>query len=43
LWQVIALHHKGGKIGMPRLNGKPGSYGANEGVSMQSIIAAMRA
>ena len=21
LWQVIALHHKGGKIGMPRLNG----------------------
>jgi len=42
LWQVIALHHKGGKIGMPKLNGKPGSYGANEGIAIQSIIAAMR-
>jgi len=42
LWQVVGLHHKGGKIGMPKLNGKPGSYGANEGISMQSIIAAMR-
>jgi hypothetical protein len=42
LWQVIALHHKGGKIGMPRLNGKEGTYGANEGISMCSIIAAMR-
>jgi tetratricopeptide (TPR) repeat protein len=42
LWQVIALHHKGGKLGMPRLNGKPGTYGANEGISIQSIIAAMR-
>lgn len=43
LWQVIALHHAGGKIGMPRLNGKPGSYGANEGISMASIIAALKA
>lgn len=42
LWQVIALHHAGGKIGMPRLNGKPGSYGANEGIAMASIIAAMK-
>ncbi len=42
LWQVIALHHKGGKLGMPRLNGKEGTYGANEGISMHSIIAAMR-
>ena len=24
LWEVIALHHKGGKIGMPKLNGLPG-------------------
>jgi hypothetical protein len=40
-WQVIALHHKGGKIGMPRLNGKEGSYGANEGISIQSIAAAI--
>ena len=43
LWQVIALHHAGGKIGMPRLNGKPGSYGANEGISMASIVAAIKA
>jgi tetratricopeptide (TPR) repeat protein len=42
LWQVIALHHKGGRIGMPRLNGKEGIYGANEGVSIQSIAAAMK-
>ena len=42
LWQVIALHHAGGKIGMPKLNGKAGSYGANEGISMASIIAAMK-
>lgn len=41
LWQVIALHHSGGKLGMPRLNGKPGTYGANEGIAIQSIIAAM--
>ncbi|MCW5637574.1 MAG: DUF4071 domain-containing protein [Rubrivivax sp.] len=42
LWQVIALHHAGGKIGMPRLNGKPGSCGANEGIALQSIIAALK-
>jgi Trypsin-like peptidase domain/MAP3K TRAFs-binding domain len=42
LWQVIALHHKGGKIGMPKLNGKEGTYAANEGVSIQSIAAAMK-
>jgi V8-like Glu-specific endopeptidase len=39
LWQVIALHHKGGKAGMPKLNGAVGTYGANEGVSIQSIAA----
>jgi V8-like Glu-specific endopeptidase len=37
LWEVIALHHKGGKIGMPKLNGLPGEYAANEGVSIQPI------
>ena len=42
LWQVIALHHKGGKTGIQRLNGKEGTYAANEGVSMASILAAMR-
>jgi tetratricopeptide (TPR) repeat protein len=43
LWQVIALHHKGGKLGMPRLNGKDGTYAANEGISIQSIRAAVAA
>lgn len=43
LWEVIALHHSGGRDGMPRLNGKPGTYAANEGIALQSIIAAMRA
>ncbi len=42
LWQVIALHHKGGKMGMPKLNGKDGTYAANEGISIQSMVAALR-
>lgn len=37
LWEVIALHHKGGKTGMPRLNGGTGTYAANEGIWLQSI------
>jgi hypothetical protein len=37
LWEVIALHHKGGKIGMPKLNGLPGEYAANEGIGVQCI------
>jgi hypothetical protein len=45
-WVVIALHHKGSKDGkdekgLPRLNGKAGSYAANEGVSIVSIKAAI--
>lgn len=43
LWEVVALHHKGGKIGMPKLNGKDGTYAANEGISMISIREAMQA
>jgi hypothetical protein len=39
LWQVVALHHKGGKIGMPRLNGAAGTCAANEGIYIQSIAA----
>jgi hypothetical protein len=42
-WEVIALHHKGGKMGMPRLNGQDGTYAANEGISIHSIIDAMAA
>jgi hypothetical protein len=41
MWSVVALHHKGGKI-MPKLNGKPGTYAANEGIWMQSIIAKVK-
>ncbi len=40
-WEVVALHHKGGRIGMPRLNGKEGTYGANEGIAIRSIADAM--
>jgi hypothetical protein len=41
LWEVIALHHRGGRLGMPRLNGSSGTYAANEGISMHSIIQAI--
>jgi hypothetical protein len=40
-WEVIALHHRGGKIGMPKLNGNDRTYAANEGISMQSIRQAI--
>lgn len=36
-WEVVALHHKGGTMGMPRLNGKEGTYGANEGLALSAI------
>ena len=39
---MIALHHMGGTIGVRKLNGKEGTYGANEGVSIQSIAAAIK-
>jgi lysozyme family protein len=42
-WQVITLHHMGGKFGMPRLNGVTGSYGANEGLAMRTLVAAAQA
>jgi S1-C subfamily serine protease len=42
LWEVIALHHMGSEAGMPRLNGKAGLYGANEGISMLSIKQAIQ-
>jgi Trypsin-like peptidase domain len=40
-WAVIALHHKGSKDELPRLNGKAGSYAANEGISIVSIKGAI--
>jgi hypothetical protein len=41
MWEVIALHHKGSKDGLPRLNGKAGTYSANEGISLASIKGAI--
>jgi V8-like Glu-specific endopeptidase len=41
-WKLIGLHHAGG-FGLQRLNGKPGTYDANEGIQIQRIIAAVRA
>lgn len=37
-WNTIALHHAGG-TNMPKLNGKAGTYPANEGYWISSIIA----
>jgi hypothetical protein len=41
-WEVIGLHHFGGKLGVEQLNGKPGTYAANEGIWIQSIVAAAK-
>ena len=40
-WDVIALHHFGGKTGVSELNGKSGTYAANEGISVHSIREAL--
>ncbi|MBS1177584.1 MAG: hypothetical protein H6R06_1996 [Proteobacteria bacterium] len=42
-WKVIALHHKGGRFGMPRLNGQSGTYAANEGLALATLVAAVKA
>ncbi len=39
-WEGVALHHAGGQLS--RLNGQSGTYSANEGISLQSIIAAVK-
>jgi hypothetical protein len=39
-WQVVALHHAGDRD-MGKLNGKPGTYAANEGIWMDRIATAL--
>jgi S1-C subfamily serine protease len=40
-WALIALHHAGA-TDTPRLNGRGGSYAANEGIRLSAIIDALR-
>jgi hypothetical protein len=40
-WELIALHHAGGDS-TRRLHGRGGTYRANEGVSVQRILRAVR-
>jgi len=40
-WDLIGLHHAGSDT-MPCLNGKPGTYKANEGIWIQCIIKELR-
>jgi hypothetical protein len=41
-WEVIGLHHLGGKLGVEKLNGKAGTYAANEGIWIQSLAKAAK-
>lgn len=41
-WDVIAIHHMRGPS-LPRLNGKPGTYAAGEGIGVLSIAQAIQA
>ena len=38
----MGLHHAGGEA-LPKLNGEPGTYDANEGITISAIAAAMAA
>jgi Trypsin-like peptidase domain/MAP3K TRAFs-binding domain len=35
-WRVVALHHKGSDA-LPRIDGRPGTYEANEGIAVGAI------
>ena len=37
LWQLVGLHHAGAEA-LPKLNGKDGTYQANEGIWISAII-----
>jgi S1-C subfamily serine protease len=41
-WQLIGLHHAG-DLNMRKLNGKEGTYAANEGIWIQTILKRFRA
>jgi hypothetical protein len=40
-WKVVALHHAG-RTDMPRLDGQPGTYEANEGIALAALVKATR-
>jgi hypothetical protein len=40
-WELLGIHH-GGSDSLPRMNGHPGTYAANEGVSIFAIIDALK-
>ncbi len=40
-WTLVGLHHAG-RTDMPKLGGKPGTYEANEGISVDAIRASVR-
>lgn len=40
-WKVVALHHKG-LAAMQRIDGKPGTYEANEGITLKAIKNAIK-
>jgi len=39
-WELIGLHHAG-STNLPRLNGKPGTHAANEGITLSEIKTAL--
>jgi V8-like Glu-specific endopeptidase len=40
-WRVVALHHKGNEL-MARIDGTPGTYQANEGISILALQEKMK-